>query len=321
MPDAPVMDSLTNVTPPPALSATSDMPVVETQPDATARGPDPEPTLAPGADPTPEVEAAGDPAPATPEPRGVGKKLAELEAARAAAEQKAADAIAEAAADRKRFLDTLEAFKPKVADPEPAASKPRPVREAFDSPDAYDAALIEWASATASEATALRLKQETDAAAGRQRETEARETANKQLATLHESFNDKVGKLAEKYPDFDAVARSEAVPISGAMGFAIYQAENGPDVAYHLGKNIDEAKRIAALPDTQQILEIGRLAGRLSAPPPVQVSKTPEPISPLRGQSADATAKSPDEMSMDEYAAHRLTTLNAERTARMQTRH
>jgi hypothetical protein len=78
---------------------------------------------------------------------------------------------------------------------------------------------------------------------------------------------------------------------------AIMKAENGHDIAYHLGKNLKEAQRIAALDPVSQIFELGRIAAKLSAEPekPKMPSKAPAPITPLTGATPTAATAEPSE--------------------------
>ncbi len=99
----------------------------------------------------------------------------------------------------------------------------------------------------------------------------------------------------DKYEDFDTVV-GKLEPTS-PLTVAIMQAENGQDIAYHLGKNLKDAERIARLPPVQQIFELGRLAAKLSAEPekPKTPSKAPAPINPLTGATPTASTGLPSE--------------------------
>jgi hypothetical protein len=109
-----------------------------------------------------------------------------------------------------------------------------------------------------------------------------------------------------KYDDFEEVARgtgemlkSKGLAFSKAMVSALIEAENAPDIVYHLGKNLDEAARIAALPAYAQAKEIGKLEDKLSAKPAPKPSKAPDPISPVTGSKA--LTKSIEDMSVQEF--------------------
>lgn len=304
----------------PALSATSDMPEVKAEPPPisaevntiTAKS---EPEAAEAGDAQkdapeaeqPAAEVVQEPVEAAPEAKeakGVGKKLAALEAEKAALTRRAE--IAEA--ERRTALAAIEQLSAKSAPTETTPAAPRPERKAFDTPEAYDSALIEWASNETAAKTEAKLSAQ---------QAEAKKAADQAaLQVQHDrlvaDWNTKKVDVVEKYPDFDQVIDNEALKITFYMRDAILAAENSPDVAYHLGKNPDQAARIAALPAVSQIYEIGRISARLAVPAPVKVTKTPAPVKPI-GARSSAGPKALSEMSMDEYAATRQQALNAER--------
>ena len=118
------------------------------------------------------------------------------------------------------------------------------------------------------------------------RQTEAQKQAQ---ARLVETWEEKAERAEEKYEDWASVVGRLQPTTPWAM--ALMHAENGEDVAYHLGKNLKEAARIQELQPIQQILEVGRLAAKLAAEPPKPKtpSKAPAPITPLSGAASAAT--------------------------------
>lgn len=100
---------------------------------------------------------------------------------------------------------------------------------------------------------------------------------------LVENWTTVTDKAAEKYEDFDTVV-GDIKPTS-PWTIAIMQAENAADVAYYLGKNLQEADRIVSLNPVAQVYEIGKLSAKLLSAPPVikPASKAPAPITPLSG--------------------------------------
>lgn len=304
----------------PALSATSDMPEVKaepppisaevntitakSEPEAAEAG-DAEANTPEADEPDPEaVPESGEVAPPVKEAKGVGKKLAALEAEKAALTRRAE--IAEA--ERRTALAAIEQLsaKPTPTDTTPVA--PRPERKAFDTPEAYDSALIEWASNETAAKTEAKLSAQQAAAKKVADDAAIVADHNRKAAT----WNEQRTAAIEKYPDFADVAESDAVTITFPMRDAIFGSENGTDVAYYLGQNPAEAAKIAALPMVNQIYEIGRISARLAVPAPIKVTKTPAPVKPI-GARSSAGPKALSEMSMDEYAATRQQALNAER--------
>jgi chromosome segregation ATPase len=108
-----------------------------------------------------------------------------------------------------------------------------------------------------------------------------------------------------KYPDFERTLRSDNLPFTPAMMEALLD-EGMHDVAYELAKQPEEVARIAMLPNpVLQVKEILRVQARLeSSAAERATTKAPPPIKPIRAAGA-APAKSPSEMTMEEYANYR----------------
>jgi len=113
-------------------------------------------------------------------------------------------------------------------------------------------------------------KAETKATARLQSELAARaEEARRMAETRAQSaavaeFQARADEVRARYEDFDDVVSDPATPISPVMADAIVASSAGHDVAYFLGKNKQEAARIAALPPLGQVMEIARLESRLA---------------------------------------------------------
>jgi hypothetical protein len=104
---------------------------------------------------------------------------------------------------------------------------------------------------------------------------------------LAEAYTEREERVRDKYDDFEQVAYNPKVPITEAMAATIKAADNGPEVAYFLGQNLDEAKRISKLPVYQQPYEIGKIEARLAAAPPVKkTTSAPAPIVPVSSKSS-----------------------------------
>lgn len=112
----------------------------------------------------------------------------------------------------------------------------------------------------------------------------------KHRSEIEEVYADSEEKAREKYDDFEQVAYNPKVPITPAMAATIKASgSNGPDVAYFLGQNLEEAKRISNLPDYLQPYEIGKIEAKLAAAPPVKkTTSAPAPITPVNAHSKGA---------------------------------
>jgi hypothetical protein len=128
---------------------------------------------------------------------------------------------------------------------------------------------------------------------------------------VEQAYSDRIAKTAEKYDDFDEIARNPDVKVSGVMAEAIVYSDNGPEMQYYLGKNPAEAERIMKLPPTIQLMELGKIEAKLAgtpapaAPTPPKISTAPPPITPLKTGDSAPASKAPEDMSMDEYKAFR----------------
>jgi hypothetical protein len=120
------------------------------------------------------------------------------------------------------------------------------------------------------------------------------ETQKRHVEALTNAWEEKTLRADGKYDDFDEIV-GDIKPMNPLM-VAIMDAENGEDVAYYLGKNPGEFKRIAALNQIGQIREIGKLEAKLLAEPPKPKtpSKAPAPISPLGGKSSASSSEPSD---------------------------
>jgi hypothetical protein len=311
---APAMSEALNVPgPAPAISATSDAPTLgeaisappEGQETGVERGPDGRfrskavDTEAKPADTGGTAEQAGEATGAVEKP-GEVTKTDETPPEQAAFIARERDRRKAAEADRDAMRAELAEIKESIKALAPKAEPPkRPSREAFSDPDAYDAALIEW-SATQARETATR-----------EAEINFRKQQQAQVfGQIETTWGERRTAFLAEHADFEDVAEASDVPITQEMSLAIKTEENGPAIAYHLGQNLDEAKRIAGLGPIQQAKAIGRLAERLGAakPAPTPRAPKPEPMKPV-GSRSNGAARDPAEMSMAEYAAYRAESL------------
>lgn len=157
----------------------------------------------------------------------------------------------------------------------PAKAEGEPTLAQFDyDPEKYAAAKADFATKRAEKEL------------GEKQRTVAQQAEHQRLVS---SWEEKVDKASDKYDDWPDVV-GELQPTSPFVA-SIMEADNGEDVAYHLGKHPKEAERIAKLPPRQQVFEIGKLSAKLASTPekPKTPSKAPAPITPLSGAAPIAT--------------------------------
>ena len=328
----------------PALSSTGDVPVFLSPPpaseeDATPPSPSPDGGLAPATSPVAPAGGEGD------EPETGGEPPAKPPEAEPPAEPPepprpdARTARIRAAEERATRLEgmlerALAALENRTQAPPPAppapppvvAPDPKPQRADFDNPEDYDSALVEWGSRkvlaeyeartaakeAAEKAAAGKQEAEDKAAAGQKAINDQWMSRRQEAITKHADYADAEATLIEETNEFNAQQ-------TAAITAVIMTTTDGPALAYHLGKNPAEAKRIALIPDPMaQVFEMAKISAKLAQPKPVEVSRTPAPITPLRGptRAVERTLEEVgNEGSMEEYAAMKKAKRAAEFTA------
>ena len=161
-----------------------------------------------------------------------------------------------------------------------------PPVDQFESPEAYADALAEKKA----------------------QELIAKREAQQQQAQVLEAYHEREEAAREKYDDFEQVAYNPKLPITDVMAQTIQASDVGPDVAYYLGSNPQEATRISRLSPFLQAKEIGKIEAKLASNPPVKKSSSaPAPITPVgtraaANQSYDTTdPRSTKTMSVSEW--------------------
>jgi signal recognition particle GTPase len=208
----------------------------------------------------------------------------------------------------KRRLEVTEELalrsRPKEEPAKPAVDG-EPKRDDFESYEAYIEARADW--------RADRRWEEKEA---KKRDEEAKTRTQAEQQKLEQSFREKARSAAKELEDFEDVMEGSDAPMTQQMAEAILTSDLGPKLAYHLAKNPEEAKRIAALPAARQAAEIGKLEGSLEAEskpkPKPEPSKAPEPIEPVGARSASSERPS-DKDDIDTWHKKRLAELEARR--------
>lgn len=198
---------------------------------------------------------------------------------------------------RQRAMETAKPAEPPKP-PEPPPTMPTLESVGYDEAK-YQAALVEFARAEA--------RRETEAILTR-REQEAQQRAKEQ------SFRQREANVRAKYDDYESVAYY--APLSDTVVEMVKESEEGPELAYYLGKNPEIAKTISQLPERAAARELGRIEQKLAmqretaakpvAAPKPQVSEAPPPPPKIEAVEPD-TRKSiyDDSMSVDEWMALR----------------
>jgi hypothetical protein len=153
-----------------------------------------------------------------------------------------------------------------------------------------------------------------DARRAQQEEKQAIAEMQQEIAN---AYQEKVDIFKASVEDWDEVVGQE-IGLPPGIVPAILELENGPEVAYFLGKNHEVTQKLNELSPHLAIAEVGRIAGRLEKTPvPLQetnntatrspdrtptVSKAPAPIAPLKGAGVRISKDLSDpNMPYDEY--------------------
>ncbi len=127
------------------------------------------------------------------------------------------------------------------------------------------------------------------------------EAQSAQIQKISEEWESQVSKASQKYEDWDEVV-GELKPTT-PWSIAMMRADNGSDIAYHLGSHPAEAKKLMGLDPYSQILEIGKLSVKLQAAPekPKIPSKAPAPIQPVQTESKPSSDEIRPDQPYEEY--------------------
>lgn len=132
------------------------------------------------------------------------------------------------------------------------------------------------------------------------------EAGQERVKAVADAWRTRTEDFKGEVPDFDDVVYGKLNNrISGETAMLIAELDEGPAVAYHLGKNIAEATRINNLSEREKAFELGKIASRITQPPPRKVTQAAAPIESVGGKSSGGSGFKPEKASMEEYAAKR----------------
>lgn len=191
------------------------------------------------------------------------------------------------AQEAERKLQEAEGKNGGKAKPEAQDDEGEPDPSDFDSYDEYLDALADW-----------KADQKISAKGKNDEQDEQDAEFTEALEDVQDAFNE----TRKSHNDFDEVIGQQDLQITRDMVIAMADSEDPGAIAYHLGKNKQEAARIAKLSPIAQAKEIGKIEAKLAAKPQQPGKKTtsaPDPIDPVKG--SDSTSKAPQDMDFAEY--------------------
>lgn len=121
-------------------------------------------------------------------------------------------------------------------------------------------------------------------------------------------YEERLATFADEHPDFQVIVGSIPYQLCDALQAAIMAHERGPEIAYHLGNNDDDAFAMASVQPSLAAAAVDRLAKRLSAAPaktesdqpvnqlaqapaipPKPITRAPQPTPTVSGRAASET--------------------------------
>lgn len=147
----------------------------------------------------------------------------------------------------------------------------------------------------------------------KRQESKAREAAQRaEFESTVQSFQAKVSDFKKESGDFDEVITEvDDVRLNFNLQEAITTSDLGPKLMYELAKNRTVLEKIASLPISKALLELGKFEASISkseAKPEVKTKTTaPQPIKPVGTKSPGRVVKDLQEITdFDEYKAVRF---------------
>lgn len=192
-------------------------------------------------------------------------------------------------------IAALKAAKDGVRD----APKGKPDLKDYDEKtwDQYIADVAEW---TAEQKLETKLKE---------REAKSKEEALRSETTKRQNeYKAKAEEFAKSAPDFHEVVESYDGPWNQTIAQALLDSDVGPEIAYYLAKNPDEAEKLDGMNYGQVSRFMGRIEAKLESPKSeVKTTKAPPPLSVPRGNGPKNTLDpygNPD-MTAEEWRAYK----------------
>lgn len=198
------------------------------------------------------------------------ERISEVISQRNAAEEEAAKA--------KREADELRAQLESLrVQAEPVKQGDKPVRSTFGSDDDYVEALTDW---KAMQAVAKR------------EDEQAQARAKAEFDQVTRAWEKRVEEASAEIDDFAEVIQASEVNVPDYVSQAILRSKQGPLLAYFLAKHPDEARKVSRMHPIDAVGYLKDLERDFKQSPPtsegkpVERSKAPEPIKPVRQAAA-----------------------------------
>ena len=178
----------------------------------------------------------------------------------------------------KRRADELQKWKDEQLAKQAELKKPTLEQHDYDE-EAFNKANLDYEIQQGVQSTLAKQKADRDA--------EKQQQASQQAVA---SFNERAQAMGK--PDFDA--KAQAIPnLPAGVANALMQANDGAEMVYHLGSNLDKAAEIASMSPQLAMMELGKLSAQLSAKPEIKLSAAPAPIETLKSGGSLSKERGP----------------------------
>lgn len=190
-------------------------------------------------------------------------------------------------AERKARRDVEARLAPRAGSEQPTDSDAEPQLEKFATIQEYIRAMTKWHA--------------TQTLKTHQQEAEKVEEAE-EAKTVFDAYNENVAKARAEHDDFDEVVGRKDIQIPQGVQLAIFEMDNGPEVAYYLGQHPEVCGELVEMRPMAAVAAIGRIAASLEKPSPEVKQRTepPPPIRPVGGASARSSVPL-DQLKLSEF--------------------
>lgn len=113
----------------------------------------------------------------------------------------------------------------------------------------------------------------------------------------------RVDAFKKNAPDFDTAVAVIGKAITTAKAALIKESELGPEVAYHLATNPEEAQKFIYADPLAAARQLGRIEAQLSIKPGRKISNAPPPVDTVNG-ALSGNSGSPELMSTAQLRSH-----------------
>lgn len=122
---------------------------------------------------------------------------------------------------------------------------------------------------------------------------EQRKAEEQNTKEVFDAYNQRVAEVEAEHDDFKEVVGRQDIQIPQSVQLAIFEMENGPEVAYYLGQNPEECEKLCEMSPFRAVIEIGRIADKITGPasaaPAKQKTNPPPPIRPVGGNASTSS--------------------------------